>query len=238
MKKQQNIDSVVENAYNELKDKATVSEKPVDSDWISSFFDFIANVSDERMQLLWGKLLAGEVERPGSFSIRTLDVLRKLTQEEASTFRKIAPYLLTCKSDIEGAPDDFSLLSGETFNDYDVNFSDIMILNDAQIMSESNLISITLKLKPGENEAISNSAGIITFTNKSHADIEIGHVAHFLTSAGRELCSIVLSSDGPTEIPPQTYLEKCKDAILKGDIGLVGENVQAGKGLYAEVIPI
>ena len=43
MKKQQNIESVVANAYGELESKATVSDKPVDEDWISSFFDFVAN---------------------------------------------------------------------------------------------------------------------------------------------------------------------------------------------------
>jgi hypothetical protein len=41
------------------------------------------------MQLLWGKLLAGEVARPGNFSLRTLNVLQNLTRSEALAFEAI-----------------------------------------------------------------------------------------------------------------------------------------------------
>ena len=42
----------------------------------------------KEMQLLWAKVLAGEVERPGSTSIRTLSILRNLDQATAGLFRK------------------------------------------------------------------------------------------------------------------------------------------------------
>lgn len=89
MKKQQHIESVIEVAYSELDKVTSVNDIPVDSDWISNFFDAVANVSTEQMQILWGKLLAGEVQRPGSFSLRTLNVLKNLTQNEASIFRTL-----------------------------------------------------------------------------------------------------------------------------------------------------
>ena len=235
MKKQQNIDSIVANAYAELEDRTSVSEEPVDSDWISSFFDFIANISDECMQLLWGKLLAGEIERPGSFSIRTLDVLRKLTQREAATFQKIAPYILVSESDTKGAPDDYFLLQGDFLKSYNINCSDIMALNDAQIMSESNLISVDFTLQPGDSEVISNSSGKIMITNTSKASVNVNHLAYFLTAAGRELISIVLSLGALTKTSEQ-YLEECKIEILKGDFALIGDNTKIEKAVTIEVV--
>jgi hypothetical protein len=44
------------------------------------------------MQEVWGKILAGEVNRPGSFSLRSLKLLRNLSQQEAESFRQIVQY--------------------------------------------------------------------------------------------------------------------------------------------------
>ena len=41
LQKQYNIESVVAKAYAELEKKDSVSDEPVDSDWINSFFDFV-----------------------------------------------------------------------------------------------------------------------------------------------------------------------------------------------------
>lgn len=82
---QQNIDQVVAHATKSLPD--AVSEEPVDQDWANRFFSVAADVSDEKMQSLWGKILAGETATPGRFSVRTLDVLRNLSHREAESFR-------------------------------------------------------------------------------------------------------------------------------------------------------
>ena len=46
------------------------------------------------MQDLWGRILAGEVKRPKSYSLRTLEALRNITREEAELFEQIAQYVL------------------------------------------------------------------------------------------------------------------------------------------------
>ena len=40
------------------------------------FFDAVGNVSNEELQKLWGKVLAGEMQQPGSCSLRTMEVIR------------------------------------------------------------------------------------------------------------------------------------------------------------------
>ena len=85
-KRLHNMASVVEKAAGFLGDKVVPDEEP-DHDWTARFFNYIKDISTEEMQILWAKVLAGEVERAGSTSLLTLDVLRNIDRETASAFR-------------------------------------------------------------------------------------------------------------------------------------------------------
>ena len=59
--KQQNIDSVVDNAYDLLEKLDKVSDEPLDRDWLNRFFNSVGVVSNEQMQKIWGgKYLLGK----------------------------------------------------------------------------------------------------------------------------------------------------------------------------------
>lgn len=61
-----------------------------DFDWFIRFFEASGNISNEQMQELWARVLAGEVNRPGTFSLRTIETLNNLTHKEAIAFSEIA----------------------------------------------------------------------------------------------------------------------------------------------------
>ena len=48
-----------------------------------------SNVSDETLQDLWARLLAGELESPGSVSNDTMSIARDLTKERAEEFQTL-----------------------------------------------------------------------------------------------------------------------------------------------------
>lgn len=85
-KRQENIESVVNEAAKQLGDK-TVPAEETDHDWTARFFNHVQDVSSNEMQVLWARVLAGEVERRGSTSVRTLEILRNLDQSTAGLFR-------------------------------------------------------------------------------------------------------------------------------------------------------
>ena len=97
-KRQANINNVLEVAAQSLEEGTSVSPEPVNPDWATRFFDIAQDISDETMQNLWGRILAGEVKCPKSYSLRTLDVLRNITCEEARLFEKVANYVMYDKS--------------------------------------------------------------------------------------------------------------------------------------------
>lgn len=93
VRRQNNIDSVVEQTASLLVG-ADVSDKPVDQDWSIRFFDIVQDISREEMKTLWAKILSKEIERPSSFSLRTLELLRNISYDEASLFMKICDFVL------------------------------------------------------------------------------------------------------------------------------------------------
>lgn len=91
-RRQLNIEAIADKAAKELPD--SVNERPVDGGWAAKFFDECKDVSDEDMQSLWARLLAGEVANPGSYSIRTMRVLAGLSPAEASKFSVLCSFVV------------------------------------------------------------------------------------------------------------------------------------------------
>ena len=89
--RQHNIEQIVVHAANALPER--VSEEKIDKDWIFQFFDSAQNVCDEDMQILWGRILAGEIETPGTYTKRALQFIKSLEKWEAELFSKYCSFL-------------------------------------------------------------------------------------------------------------------------------------------------
>ena len=96
-RKQTNREAVATAMVEDMRDyvaQATVGgEVPVpdgqlDEDWLNVFERFAEDASSERLQDLWGRVLAGEIRRPGRFSTRTLRFLSEFSQADALTFEE------------------------------------------------------------------------------------------------------------------------------------------------------
>ena len=79
-----NIENITCGAAEILQER--VSDEPVDRDWVEQFLNGCQDVSNELMQSLWSRILSGEVASPGSFSPRTLQVVKTLQTEDANAF--------------------------------------------------------------------------------------------------------------------------------------------------------
>lgn len=91
-KKQENIENVVLHALPEVNNNAHPGT--IEDDWLNNFFDKCRLVSDKEMQCLWSKVLAGEANTNGSFSIRAVNCLQSLSKEEARNFQTICRFTI------------------------------------------------------------------------------------------------------------------------------------------------
>ena len=60
-----------------------IDAKQYDFDWFIRFYEATGCISDEEVQQLWAKLLSNEVNSPGHYSLKTIDVLRNLSKQDA-----------------------------------------------------------------------------------------------------------------------------------------------------------
>lgn len=185
LKKQNNIDNVVGYAAQDLSNEKVVSEQPVDIDWVTRFFDSVSDVSSEDMQRIWGKILAGEVKQPGSFSLRTLETVRNMSQKDAELFMKVVPFLVSTNSERSISSDDTLL------EKYGLSYGIIMILSECGLINSSTFLTLNLHITKEKDCIICTSERIAllrSIGNKSH---EISFGAYTLTRVGRDLFSIV-----------------------------------------------
>jgi hypothetical protein len=90
-RKQTNRNAVGQAALEDLRSggKESISEtlpEAIEDDWLNIFEKYAEDASTERMQTLWGRVLAGEIRKPGAYSLRTLRFLSEFSQADALTF--------------------------------------------------------------------------------------------------------------------------------------------------------
>lgn len=81
--------AIIDVAYTALGDGQNIdtdSLKNSDSEFINRLIDSGKFVSDEELQLLWGNVLAGELEHPGNTPKSVIRILSELSKEYATVF--------------------------------------------------------------------------------------------------------------------------------------------------------
>ena len=81
-----NIASIYSMAAQELQAIDKIDDAPIGNEWSTMFFDYAKDVDDEKIQIIWSKILAGEIAKSGSFYKRTLSVLKNIEPFEAEWF--------------------------------------------------------------------------------------------------------------------------------------------------------
>ena len=208
-KRQRNIGAVVSHAAAELGDK-DVPNNETDHDWTARFFNGVQDVSSEDMQLLWARVLAGEVERAGSTSMRTLSILRNFDKTTAEIFKKLCSLIIIRYIDNNDHIFDAMVLSLEgdpgnnALQSYGLSFPVLNILNEHGVIiptyhSSSNYRTSVIAPAPGSE---AREALCIPFKyqgncwllspvsgNSIGKDLWLSGVA--LTESGKELLKVV-----------------------------------------------
>lgn len=78
-----------------LRSNQEPPEGAVESDWVNRWQDHAKNTTNEELRRLWARALAGEVKSPGSYSLRTLEFIKNLSQEEALAISKLGAFAIS-----------------------------------------------------------------------------------------------------------------------------------------------
>lgn len=65
------------------------SKDPLSFEFFSRWRKEVESVDDRDVRNMWTSILTDEIKKPGSISLRTLDVLRNMSRQEAEIFQKV-----------------------------------------------------------------------------------------------------------------------------------------------------
>ena len=162
----------------------------LDFDWFFRFFEAASGISDEDMRELWAKVLAGEIERQGSFSLRTVEVLRNMTAREAEVFRRVSRLVL---SETDGVQ---FLLCDDSIGDCNINEWHGLGTGDLFLLEECGLvnafcISNIMELSEGAGGFVSGDGQMLLIQPKGKKQREFHYKSYPLTRAAVQLLPIV-----------------------------------------------
>lgn len=188
VRQEANIEKVLRVAAGELHAAEKVSDEPVDEDWITRLFGIVKDVSNEEMQYVWGKILAGEIASPKSFSLKTLDILRNIGPTEAQCFQKLISLVVRQGNDC------FVLSDGEILRKYGVPFSDILSLDECGLVNASGTLSLDTQVTKGEWSLFFTDKQLIAIQCDRDGETEVSIGVYTLTRAGKELYTVLTHS--------------------------------------------
>lgn len=111
------------------------SDEELDVDWLNHFADIAGKKSAPEMQALLGKILAGEIRQPGSFSPMAINVLANLTPKVAKKFEDlcgVSAHIGGCNYILSDVFPDFSIKGIEEIG---FSYSDVLLLRQYQLLA-------------------------------------------------------------------------------------------------------
>jgi len=180
-KKQDNMEAITAKALPQIGENAKTEN--VEDDWITNFFDKCRLISDQDMQVLWAKVLAGEANSPGLYSKRTVDFLGSLDKSDAGHFSALCGFcwMLNGLTPLIYDP------QGYIYNAHNINFNTLTHLDDIGLVSFQPIASFRLEKLPQLFLAHYYGTPFIVHLEHMHG-CDIGNV--LLTSTGKELAPI------------------------------------------------
>lgn len=182
MIKQRNIDLIVKYAIIELsriKKEDDISYEEVNTDWILRFMNSIEDISDTKMQELWGKILADEIKQPKTYNLRTLNILKNISKKEAKIFEKISQFILNSRGE------NFIYKSNILEEKYNIQHMDLLLLEECGLIN-SNYLQFEILLEKNKEEIVHNSSLILVISSENKKE-KIHLLTYKVTQSGKEL---------------------------------------------------
>ncbi len=208
VREQRNLDAIALHATQELfgklpeENESAIASEEIEDDWLNEFESHARLKSSEEMRALFGKILSGEILKPGTFSIKTVRIISQLDSKCAGLFQifcslssslKIGDHLIDARViSLKGNAGSNSL------SEYGINFTALSVLQEYGLITNDLDSHISYSFCIAQS---ANMAGIyFSFGNRNYKlvptnleaypqDLRLRGVA--FTNSGKELLGII-----------------------------------------------
>lgn len=156
-----------------------------DFDWFIRFYENVGNISDDDMQNIWAKILAGEINKPHSFSLRTIEILKNMGKEEAELFTKVCQSCFSFQNSL------FLPYYDRYMESKGISYSMVMYMSEQGLMYNDGTLVMRIPINKERNLLLMNESLMLTVHCEDEKNKEICIKQFPLTCAGRELASII-----------------------------------------------
>ena len=181
-RKQKNIENITQKALPQLQEDAQPDK--IEEDWIANFFDKSHLISDNKMQELWSRVLAGEANLPGSYSKRTINLLASLDKSDADLFTRLCGFGWHIGNVVPLVYDE----QNEIYNKHNINFNSLAHLESIGLVQFQSFGYRRLKLPKALQVFYYGKSVLLEFPNDADNILDIGKA--MLTQVGQELAPI------------------------------------------------
>ena len=196
--RQKNMENIIAKALPHLNENAKPDS--IANDLLVNFFDKCRIVSDNEMQELWSRILAGEANAPGTYSKRTVNCLSDLDKDDTVLFTKLCGFGWMIGDVV---PLVFDTQAG-IYNNYGINFNTLSHLDSIGLVQFDSLADLARQKLPKKFVATYYDRPLaLEMPPGSDNNLKIGKVR--LTRIGQELVLICGSK------PVEGFWEYVKD---------------------------
>lgn len=237
------------NESNEGRSADSINQEPnggekkiINDDWLDNFETEARQKSTEEMQLRFGRILAGEIRQPGSYSIKAVKLLGEIDQNTAILFKKFCSACVVVG--VLGIPNGEQVfdarvpslggsLGSNALSKYGFSLDQLNILNEYSLITSGdvplydyNLVSVydynlcieyedNPKLLPFQHQG---KYWILSPTPERDNTPEFRLSGVMLSRIGRELFHIV------DQDPMPEYTEDLKEFFAKQNLNMIEVN--------------
>ncbi|MBD8894759.1 DUF2806 domain-containing protein [Desulfovibrio desulfuricans] len=170
--KQQRRENIARMAYDQLPPELQENPSSFDEDFEALVYRLAEDCASDKAQKKWASLIAHECMHPGTFTLRTINILYSLSSEDASLLRKYGPYIF----------------DGIIFFKYSEEYkSDIKLLHDSGIAKEYREV-VSIEIKSGENCVFTRNKKRYYIKNNSNDNVSLRGTP--LTREGKAISSL------------------------------------------------
>ncbi len=181
--------------------------RSIDSEWIERFVSYAEGISTEGLQMLWARLLAKKATSIEGVSLRTLDVFRNLTQEDADAFERF----LRIREALGG---EFYPMESDDLLKCGLHPSELMTLADAKLIMAP---AVPWEMVNNQLQQCWPTLHVILKSKSPHLCRIGGHVvaiydddnitmfAHQLTNEGSQIASIIHKQIADNELVEKRF---------------------------------
>ena len=182
-KHQENIENITNKALPLLEDNS--DPDAIEDDWVTNFFDKSRIISDDQMQVLWSRVLAGESNAPGTYSRRTVNFLGDLDKADAELFQNLCSFawLVGTFTPLIFNSED------EIYNAKEINFNSLTHLDSIGLIQFNHLSGFKRTGAPKKFAVLYCSKPLeLEMEKETDNMLPIGKV--LLTKVGQELATV------------------------------------------------